>query len=212
MIRVGKCKVPPQSLLTTKGYDGEDVKRQLVADQHGKCYICERSCVTDFEIEHNKSQKGCPELIQEWTNLFFACRYCNGKKLDHFDDLLNPLAVDIEDEIKQELNFRDNKACFTPIHRTPEHEATIKLLDRVFNGNGKVRKTKEERFFEYTLSVMNRFLSLVNAFLAERTETSEKAVRDELKIDREYLGFKYWIVKSNPVLTEIFVEDVVWNK
>lgn len=167
MIRVGKCKVPPQSLLTTKGYDGEDVKRQLVADQHGKCYIY---------------------------------------------DLLNPLAVDIEDEIKQELNFRDNKACFTPIHRTPEHEATIKLLDRVFNGNGKVRKTKEERFFEYTLSVMNRFQSLVNAFLAERTETSEKAVRDELKIDREYLGFKYWIVKSNPVLTEIFAEDVVWNK
>ena len=42
MIKVSKSKDTPQSLLKTKAYDGEDVKQQLLADHHEKCYLCER--------------------------------------------------------------------------------------------------------------------------------------------------------------------------
>ena len=212
MIKVGKCEDLPDSLLSTKQYDGEDVKQQLIDDQYGKCYICERLRDTDFEIEHYKSKDRYPQLIQDWTNLFLSCRYCNGKKLHNYDDILDPLNENIEDEIRQELDFYENKACFTPVHATPAHDTTIKLLNSVFNGSGNVRRIKEERFFEYTMSVINRFQSLVNTYLAEKTDESEKAVRDELKIDKEYLGFKYWIVKSNPILASTFSKDVVWNK
>lgn len=212
MIKVGKSTVTPNSLSSTKQYDGEDVKRQLISDQYGKCYICERLRDTDFEIEHFKSKDSYPELIQEWTNLFLSCRYCNGKKLENYDNILNPLTEKIEDEIKHEVDFYENKACFTPVHATPEHDNTVKLLNSVFNGSGKVRKIKEEKFFEYSISVINRFQSLVNTYLAEKTNESEMAVRNELKIDKEYLGFKYWIVKSNPILASTFAKDIVWKK
>lgn len=37
MIRERKSENVPSSLLTTSQYDGEDVKAQLLEDQHEKC-------------------------------------------------------------------------------------------------------------------------------------------------------------------------------
>ena len=61
MIRVAKSITVPESLTSRKTYDGEDVKKQLFADQHGKCYLCERKVTTDFQIEHLNSQENYPE-------------------------------------------------------------------------------------------------------------------------------------------------------
>lgn len=81
MIRERKSEKVPSSLLTTSQYDGEDVKAQLLEDQHEKCYICERKLGTDFEIEHLKSQENYSKLQRDWSNLFLACGYCNRKNL-----------------------------------------------------------------------------------------------------------------------------------
>ena len=99
MIRVHKSPQAPSSLLSTSNYDGEDVKRLLNEDQHSKCYICERHRVTDFEIEHYKSQKYYSDLIRVWDNLFMGCGYCNRKKSNKFDNILNPIDNNIEDII-----------------------------------------------------------------------------------------------------------------
>lgn len=69
MIRVFKSQSAPATLTTTKAYDGEDVKRQLLQDHYDKCYICERARDTDFEIEHHQSQTHHSELLQKWKNL-----------------------------------------------------------------------------------------------------------------------------------------------
>lgn len=37
MIKVYKSSQVPSSLTTTSAYDGEDVKQQLLVDQHNKC-------------------------------------------------------------------------------------------------------------------------------------------------------------------------------
>ena len=37
-------------------------------------------------------------------------------------------------------------------------------------------------------------------------------MRNELAVDKEFLGFKYWIVKENGELERVFGKDVVWNK
>lgn len=177
MIRVSKSPSIPTTLTTTKAYDGEDVKQQLLQDHHDKCYICERTRDTDFEIEHHQSERNHPELIQDWNNLFLSCRYCNGKKLNYLDNTLNPLSVNIEDEIKQEIDYTNKKAVFTPANATPAHSETTKLLDRIFNGTHKLRKIKEERFFEYFLSVMNRFQDLLNKYLTSPTPQNERAVK-----------------------------------
>ena len=75
MIRVFKSGNIPPSLFTKKAYDEEDVKQQLLDDQHEKCYICERKRDTDFEIEHFKSQKYNDALKYDWYNLLYAYNY-----------------------------------------------------------------------------------------------------------------------------------------
>lgn len=212
MIRVSKDPSTPTSLITTKAYDGEDVKQQLLQDHHEKCYLCERVRDTDFEIEHYLNEKDYPELIQDWNNLFLSCRYCNGKKLQYFSNALSPLTVNIEEEIEQGIDYINKRAYFTPQKTTSGHTETTELLKRIFNGTKNLRKVYEERFFEYFLSVINRFQDLASKYLINPTSLNEKAVRDELCIDKEFLGFKYWIIKRNDVLASKFNNDIIWNK
>ncbi len=212
MIKVYKSKDIPSSLTTTSAYDGEDVKRQLLADQHDKCYICERNRDTDFEIEHHKSQTNYPDLIQDWENLFMGCGYCNRKKSSAFDNTLNPSVCNIEDEIEQRIDFANKKALFLSIKNEVQLDETISLLNSVFNGTKRVRSFKEERFFEQVLSVINRFQGLIYNYLETPSTDNEKAVKDELAIDKELLGFKYWIIRDSPVLYKVFAGNIIWNK
>lgn len=62
------------------------------------------------------------------------------------------------------------------------------------------------------MSAMNRFLELVNAYLLNPNAANEKAVRDELAIDKEFLGLKYWIIQDNEALKQAFAKDIIWNK
>ena len=119
MIRVYKSPNAPSSLTTTKRYDGEDVKKQLLADQHDKCYLCERNRDTDFEIEHHKSENHYHDLVQDWNNLYMGCGYCNKQKSDSFDNTLAPKDFNIEDEIEQSIDFA-NKNLFLPLG-IPKH-------------------------------------------------------------------------------------------
>lgn len=212
MIRVFKSSVAPSSLRTTNRYDGEDVKKQLLADQYDKCYLCERNRDTDFEVEHYKSKNHYTELRQDWNNLFMGCRYCNGKKSDSFDNMLNPKYCNIENEIEQSIDFTNNKAVFSSKVIDEQHNETIKLLYRLYNGTGRVRSIKEKYFFGQALSIINRFSDLVKKYKETPSLDNERAVKDELSINKDLLGFKYWIIKKDDVLFATFANDIIWNK
>lgn len=212
MIRVFKSPNVPSSLTTTSRYDGEDVKKQLLSDQHDKCYLCERNRDTDFEIEHHKSENNYPKLIQDWENLYMGCGYCNRKKSDSFDNTLLPKDVNIEDEIEQCMDLSNKKAVFALKVDDEQHKETEKLLNRIYNGIKAVRNIKEERFFEQALGVYNRFTDLIKAYQENPNPENEKAIRNELSIDKELLGFKYWIIKKDEVLSQVFANDIIWNK
>lgn len=212
MIRITKSETAPASLSTIKGYSCEDVLKQLLTDQHKKCYLCERILVTDFEVEHLLSVAHHPELAQSWKNLHLACRYCNGRKSDVIEHLLIPTEENIEDELKQEIDFPNNMALFTPVKEGICHQETANLLRKLFNGKNGLRKTKEGEFFKYAIGVINRFLHLVEEYAIHPNQETENAVKNELAISQEFLGFKYWIVKSNPVLVEKFANCIIWNK
>lgn len=214
MIRVYKSPNAPQSLLTTKAYDGADVQQQLEEDHHKKCYLCERNLCTEFQIEHHKSQKKHPELSQEWNNLFWSCGYCNGKKGENFDNMLDPIVTNIEDEIIQELDFSKKQASFTAIVKTDEHYKTCEFLSRIHNGTNKlkIRTKREENYFEYISGVVSNFYRLVSQYLSDTSKANEELVREELSIDKECLGFKYWIIRKHQQLSTIFANDIVWNK
>lgn len=211
MIRVRKSENVPSSLLTTSQYDGEDVKAQLLEDQHEKCYICERKLGTDFEIEHLRSQEKYSKLQKEWSNLFMACGYCNRKKSSSFDDNLYPLDTNIEDEIEQRIDFSSNKASFVTTINDVTHQNTVRMLHVFYNGKKKMRVIKEERFFDEAKQKMNRFLEKVNTFLMEPTPANRALVAAELSIQQEMLGFKYWVIRDNHLEAE-FKDEIVWNK
>ena len=212
MIKVQKSPNVPSSLTTTSAYNGQDVVSQLLADQHDKCYICERNRDTDFEIEHHKSQTNYPALIQEWDNLFMGCGYCNRKKSSDFDNTLNPKESPIEEEIEQRIDFVNKKALFVSSIDDDQHKETIRLLERVFNGTNRVRSKKEERVIEQAISIVNKFLDLIVCYLMHPDASTEKAIKDELAIDKELLGFKYWIIRDTPLLYQTFAQDIIWNK
>lgn len=211
MIRVYKSHEIPSSL-KAKRYDGEDVKTRILADQYDKCYLCERNRITDFEIEHHKSESNYPELVQDWNNLYLSCGYCNRKKSDLYDDMLTPNDLNIEDDIEQRIDFANKTAIFSSKVSDKQHYQTVELLSKLYNGTKRVRTIKEERFFEQALGVINFFAELVKKYMEAPTFDTEKAVRDELSIDKELLGFKYWIIKDDPVLLHVFANDIIWNK
>lgn len=213
MIKEKKNPIAPLSLSTTKNYDGEDVKRQLLDDQHHKCYICERYLGTDFQIEHFKSRNNYPKLIQDWNNLLMSCSYCNGKKSNSFDNNVNPLSVNVEEEIEQRINLLNNKAEFKVRVNDASHNETAKMLNILYNGNEKIkiRKIKEECFFNNAMQLMNRFSRIINDFIMNPTSQNRSLVACELSIDKELLGFKYWMIHDNHLEKE-FKDEIVWNK
>ena len=213
MIRVFKNYDAPQSLAKQTSWDSKDVIDQLQTDQHGKCYLCERVQITDFQVEHLISRDNSSELTYEWTNLFWSCSYCNGKKSSSFDNLLNPASENIEDLIYQSFDFPNAKAVFTSIGTSSEQTAsTILLLGRIFNGTKRLRTIREQRFYDYAMSKITSFQKMVTDWLNDNSKENKDAIIEELDIKSEFLGFKYWIIKSNELLFRTFGDYITWNK
>lgn len=212
MIRVYKSTKIPLSLCKQNSWAEEDVIRQLCSDQHGKCYLCERKLTTDFQVEHCKSRINHPELMFAWSNLFWCCGYCNGKKSGTFDNLLNPSEANIEELIKQTFDFPTTKVIFESRESSSPIEGTIVLLDRIFNGSGKFRTIREQQFYDYAKSRILFFQKIILDWLSNPSDELYESIKEQLSIDSEFLGFKYWIIQSNALLFGTFGESIEWNR
>ena len=206
MIHVHKSENPPPEL-ATKGYKDDAVKEQLLTDQHDKCYLCERKVGTDYEVEHLKSEKYYPELVNEWTNLFIACSYCNDRKKEHYDDILNPADFSIEQLISQKYDAQNERFCFEAVGETSDltaRERTIDLLQVLFNGkNHQMLNLKETRFRKEIRIIYIAFQQLINEYLAHDGDAGKKqAIEEALDSKSECLGLKYWLIESIPQLKE----------
>lgn len=213
MIRIYKHPIVPSSLLLRKSWNEEDVIGQLQSDQNCKCYICERIQVTDFQVEHHRSRTNHPTLTFEWSNLFWASSYCNAKKSSSFDNLLNPVENNIEDIIHQSFDFLNSKAVFSNTEAETEGtEETIAFLTRVFNGTNGLRTIREQRLYDYAISKITSFQKMVINWLSNSNDETQNAIIEELDIKSEFLGFKYWIIKSNETLFSTFRDYIRWHK
>ncbi len=213
MIRINKNENAPESLSRSNRWNEDDVNVMLLSDQHNKCYLCERKLITDFQVEHFQSQANHPHLAFSWSNLLCSCSYCNGKKSNAFDNILNPLKIDIENLIYQHIDFPRAKALFRiEGDESEEGKSTINLLEKIFNGSGRFRTQREQNLYDYTKSKITSFQGLCLLWLQTGSEESKKAIIEELDITSEFLGFKYWIIKSNPKLLSEFQDHIIWNK
>ncbi|MCS3199289.1 HNH endonuclease [Candidatus Bacteroides intestinigallinarum] len=210
MIRICKNADKPQTL--DKGYNRDEVCKQLLMDQNDKCYLCERHLTTDYQVEHFKSQANNGDLKQTWENLFVACGYCNNKKSNKYDDILNPNHNDIETIIKHSNDFVNQKVIFNSDHATSEVLSTIQLLNLLFNGKLPYRNCREQRFYDEFIQKMNFFSYAVNEYMSGKKEDYYPVIKELLDIRSEYLGFKYAIIHSNDLLKHDFGDMTIWNK
>ncbi len=213
MIRVYKHPDAPASLAQKSSWNAEDVVAQLQSDQDGKCYLCERLRITDFQVEHLRSRANFQEQTFDWSNLFLCCGYCNAKKSSSFDELLNPAEYNVEDLICQSLDFPNARAVFQPTDTvTRSIEATTNLLNRIFNGTNRMRTIKEQQFYDYAVSRVTSFQALALSWLNNADEKTRNAIIEELDVRSEFLGFKYWIIKSDETLLSTFGKYLIWHK
>lgn len=214
MIRVLKSEFVPNSLETTSQYNGEDVVKQLHIDQNGKCYLCERHSGTDYQVEHRLSQAHFSQDRLNWDNLLLGCSYCNKKKSNNYDNIVNPTHVNVEEVISQRINYETKMAVFDRVDNMSLYKTideTIELLGRIYNGTGRIRKHREELFFYDFISEMNKFNKAVCDYLSDPSVDNDSRIRKLLSIEQEFLGFKYWIIKDNDML-EKFSDCCIWHK
>lgn len=210
MIKIRKSAEKPAEL--SKAYNHSNVCRQIMSDQDNKCYLCEIIPLTDHRVDHFIPQEKASHLEKDWNNLLITCDYCNRKKWHIFDNILNPLIHPIEDVIYHTNDFVAKKALFIPKDHSPEVLQTTKLLSSIFNGKGPIREFREERFYENYLQKINRFLNIVNEYLSNGKPEYKEAIKEELHIKSELLGFKYVIINDVPELKKEFGALTVWNK
>ena len=214
MIRVNKAAEIPASLLVENcnHYDGQDVQETLYSDQYGKCYLCEQETHKTFQIEHlkPKDEGYSPELKYEWTNLFLSCGYCNGRKPNSFE-ILDPTINNVEDLIIQRIDLYSKKVEFQSLPSDINTQHTIDLLTRLFNGKSQIRDKRGQILFEDLNREISNFLEMLLTYKSNPDEANKQIIIDLLHISKEFLGFKYWIIKDSGFYNE-FQEFMIWNK
>lgn len=213
MIRIVKSSLIPPSLLVDNcnHYDGQDVQEALVNDQHQKCYLCEQKTTKSFQIEHHKAKAIYPQLKYIWTNLFLSCPYCNGRKPNDFD-LIDPVHTNIEDIIAHRIDLLTRTAEIVGLRAGVQENFTVSLLDKIFNGKDRLRDIKGEILFKDLEREIVFFLKILLDYETAGTPENKQKVIDSLLITKEFLAFKYWIIKDNPGLYDEFKDHMVWNK
>lgn len=210
MIRVRKSDEPKE--LATKGYSCDEVKQALLDDQYEKCYLCERHTDLDYEVEHLESQHGASDKINKWGNLFLACKYCNDRKKNQYDDIPSPDSANWEDLIEMRMSSDGTKIDFTVNSQDAGVLHLVELLEKLHNGKGAMRGLMERRFWKLLRDSYSDFLRHINAYLDNPNDDTRHLVVEDLDIHSEYLGLKYSFVKSNSQLFGDFLNCMTWNR
>ncbi len=209
MIRIKKTTEDPQGLYLA--YNHESVSKQILSDQNNKCYLCERIMVTNYQVDHLIPVSRRPDKEKQWTNLFCACDYCNGRKSDGWYGLADPTSYYVEKVIEQTNNFTDKEVVFNSEDGSEGVTQTVSLLTRLFNGKRGLRNMKDKIFYEYFIRNINVFQVAIDCFLQDKSAENRLIVRQHLDCKEEFLGFKYWIIKSHHELNEEFAQDIIWT-
>jgi len=214
MIRVSKSVDVPPSLLVAdcSSYSGSDVEEALVNDHHKKCYLCEQKTGKDFQTEHHKAKAEgySPHLKYIWSNLFLSCPYCNSRKHKSYV-ILDPVNNNIEDIIYHQLDLTNKTVVIQDLREGTNDDCTVWFLGRLFNGKNNLRDTKADILYRDLQREIVFFLGILLEYKTTPTPENKQKVNDSLLITKEFLAFKYWIVKDNNLYND-FQEHITWNR
>jgi len=190
-------------------YGKEDVKKELLNMQHGKCCYCERK-IKDLpprerEVDHYvpkshnsfKDTSGQPQwhLVNKWTNLLYSCRACNNIKSakSPFNDLTGEREIidpsspydDPEDHI--DIIIED-----IIVHYKPKNDSS---LGRLTIGHLKLddREDLFKEFRQLTIELEGRFVKLVDAIVDDDDTEIDKVKCDLYRNMSSDCGFAAFI-------------------
>ena len=142
------CQLPATRALKPRRtiYAAADVKKHLIADQHGKCAYCETLFLhsSPGDVEHYRPKAGYRQaatspvegpgyywLAYEWSNLLFACEDCNRIRKHQLFPLRN-------DPNGRARNHHHNEARELPLLLNPatgsDPETHITFIDEAAKG------------------------------------------------------------------------------
>lgn len=118
MRKINKSVVVPKTLqnapipnsadeVDVKFYKADDVRKQLLDDQHNKCAYCECRITKEYnDVEHYRPKSKYYWLGHNWNNLLYSCNLCNRScKNDDFplaneeNRITTPTDLSIEDPL-----------------------------------------------------------------------------------------------------------------
>lgn len=195
-------------------YKCGDVVPRIKHDFHNKCYICETKCITGIQVEHFRPQSRYPNLIFDWSNLFFVCTHCNGTKLakPQYDDILDctDSNIKIVDLIEHHFNpLKSGAPDFVALDSTSTVSNTVALLEEVYEGKTPLKKIEAENIVAQLTNEMNSFVHFATGYLKSDDSPQEKRdfydlIIAKLRPETAFAGFKIWVIKSHPKLMNEF--------
>jgi len=218
-------EIEKQKELSKQVQDGnyrcDNVLKLIKQDFFKKCYLCEYKGITSIDVEHFKPHKGKNiDLKFDYKNLYYACKHCNTCKLalEEFDDILD--CTNLEHDVENFIHYKidptpTSKAIFTAKNDSQIVKNTIKLLDKIFNGEHTV--TKEEEGINLRELLVNDILDFtiaLNKYYRDKQYPSQQkehneSIRIHLRRDSNFTAFKRWIIKDKPILYEQFKDFFV---
>ena len=223
MINITKSQPAPLCLSEEKTksngtYRKEEVRKRLIEDFHGKCYICEDDDLTNIEIEHFVPHLGKNiDLRFDWDNLFYACGHCNPIKGIRLE-LLN--CTNPSHQIIERINFRIDPFPFSNVEVSPTTNFiednltnnTVSLLRAIYNYAGEDNNSFDQALHlrkKVILEVMEFQKYLVEYFYEKGLDEADKnelraKIRRKLHPESPFTAFKIWIIKSSPKLNQEF--------
>lgn len=211
MIRISKKpfgELAPEfrKLFTTRKNDtsvsrlsqGNALYDQIYADQHGKCYLCERHLCTDIQVDHlrPKAKNSAPTL--DWNNLYITCSYCNFVKNSKYPDLLNPALTEPCRLVRHKISFENEFFIFAPSDPTdiPQIQ-TARLLSDIFNDISGKNTIKKRNLHAYVIRALSEFRDLCIRYLRDPSPLNFSLISRSLSPDAEFLAFKYWMLTAD---------------
>lgn len=174
MIKVERNPVPPPSLAieATKkngSYREADVIRQLADNFHEKCYICEIKPVQDPQVEHRlpHCNRGIPERVFDWNNLFYSCSHCNNVKNNkkYEEGIIDCCARDPEELLAYQLEG-NRVHVFLKTTDDSEADRTAELIEEVFNSTSTgIRSEAAEVRLRELQKIMNAFYTALEQYI-----------------------------------------------
>jgi hypothetical protein len=215
MVKLKKSPLPEGvQIKSEKDYQTDPVFSLLKDDCHNKCYICEEKEPTGLQVEHRVPHKGNPALKFDWNNLLLSCYHCNHVKGGSYPDIIDCTKVDPEEfislRIAAELKIR---VIVEKIADTEGVDATVNLLDQVYNGTHPIITTAEcENLRGKVMEEVLDFQQLLTEYEEEpdlklRQVFHDKIAKKALRGSR-FAAFKRTIIHKTPFLLKEFQHEL----